>query len=139
MIPMLLNIVSIIVSLSAIYISYHIYKMNHMHMRVDRYLAQIVDLYFKIKDDGALIKNTKKSDELSLSEYYRRVEINAALLGYYVKKFPIKYSDKNKFEQIVTSLAHAPNLVNDYEKLGDEFKKFCKKIGSDNACKFVIE
>lgn len=121
---------SLLSSFGVIYMTYRVYNMNHLNTQIDNFLKQIIILYYKIVDDGKIIKSTQKktSNEELLAQCYRRIEINAALMGYYVKMYPKHYKNKEEFEKVVNSLSHSPNIEKDYDKLGDEFKKFCQNI-----------
>lgn len=115
--------------------TYHVYRLSHKHNKIDNYLKQIINLYYKIDDDGKIVKCTKDKyhNQEALKQCYRRIEINATLMKYYVCEFPISYKGKDKFEQVIESISHSPEIVDDYDKLSDDYKKFCKNIAKKDG------
>lgn len=120
--------------------SYHVYKMNYIHTRIDNYLNQIVNLYYKIEDDAKIVKSNicNHANEELIAQCYRQIETNATLMRYYVVKYPIIYDGKKEFEKVINSIAHSPEGIGDYDKLSDEFKKFCDGIEKMNEPETVI-
>lgn len=121
--------------------TYHIYKLNHVHAQIDNYLKQIVSLYYNIEEDAKVIIGTKNEslDVEILSQYYKRIETNATLMRYYVRKYPQQYEGKERYEQVIDSIAHSPEEHNDYDKLSDEFKKFCKNLEDSKEIETLID
>lgn len=130
MVTIIISIFSLIVSFFALILTYHVYKMNYRHSQIDSYLKQIIKLYYDIEKDGKIVKLRKndKSNEMILAQCYSQIEINASLMRYYVRKFPDSYKEKDCFVKVLESIAHSPEELNDYDKLSDEFKTFCKNI-----------
>ena len=126
----IIDILSLIASFGVIAMTYNVYKLSHKHTQIGSYLKQIISNFFEIEDYAKLLKNihNKPSNKSALEQCYRRIETNATLMRYYVRKFPENYDKKKKFEHVIDSLAHSPEIFEDYDKLRDEFKSFCKNI-----------
>ena len=129
-IPIIIDVLTLLLSFGVIFMTYHVYISNRTYTTVDNYLKQIINLYFKIEDDTKAVKVIKNSlsKEEELGHYYRRIETNTTLLRYYIRKFPVQYSGKDHFTQLLTSIAHSPENDVDYDRIGDCFKTFCKSI-----------
>lgn len=123
----IISVLSLIASFVAIAMTYHVYWLNHKHTQIDSYLKQIICLYYSIEDDSKLLKDDRLNED-ALAQCYRRIEINATLMRYYVNKFPLQYDGKINFVQLINSISHSPENYGDYDKLSDEFKKFCSHI-----------
>lgn len=114
--------------------TYHVYRMSHKHTLIDNNLKQIVTLYYKIEDDFNTIQSMEMLNGNDyIKHLYRKIETNAILMRYYIKSFPIQYKDKRIFEELLASISHSPEIVRDYDKLTEEFKKFCIIINDANA------
>ena len=126
----IIDLISLFASFGVIAMTYHVYKLSYRHTQIDNYLKQIVHLYFQLEDDAKLLKslNNDLIPNDKLSQCYRRIEANATLMRYYVKEFPIPDKEKEGMAKVINSLSHSPENQNDYDKLSDEFKKFCKNI-----------
>lgn len=120
------SILSTVASIGVISMTYHVYISNLRHNTIDNYLKQIIILFYKIEDDYRLLKQTRSDS--SLEQCYRRLETNATLMHYYIRKFPIKYKDKRALENVIESLSHLPECDEDYNILIEKFKTFCKEI-----------
>lgn len=138
---MIAVIISLISTVCVISMSYHVYVTNHRHTIIDSYLKQIISLYYKIEDDGNKVKENKHnpSSENFLNQCYRDIEINACMMRFYVKKFPVQYEGKDTFIGVINSLSHSPDVLSDYDKLSDEFKKFFKQIDNMNEYETRID
>ena len=124
---------SLIASFGVIAMTYRVYQLSRKHNQIDNYLKEIVTLYYKIEEDSKIAKSLSGGiknlpGKESLSDCYVRIEINATLMRYYIRKYPGNYDGKEKFEDIVDSISHSPEELGDYDLLSDEFKKFCKNI-----------
>lgn len=110
--------------------TYHVYLLNYKHTQIDSYLKQIIYLYYEIDNDMRAVKTIESnmSNKNELEHYYRKIEANATLLRYYIRRFPVCNDSKKDFVQITNSLSHSPEAKEDYYKFGDEFKKFCKNL-----------
>lgn len=130
----LIQFFSLIASFGVIGMTYHVYRMSHKHTLIDNNLKQIVTLYYKIDDDFKTIQSLRmlKNDDY-IKHLYRKIETNAVLMRYYIKSFPIQYEEKMHFEELLASISHSPEIARDYDKLTEEFKKFCKNIDETNA------
>lgn len=109
--------------------TYHVYRLNNRNTQIDSYLKQIISLYFRIEDDYKILVTLPKNNSSvnTLEQVFRRLEINATLMNYYVRNYPVQ--NKNcELEKILESISHSPEIVNDYNLLTDEFKKFCKCV-----------
>lgn len=126
----IIDLMSLFSSFGVIAMTYHVYKLNYRHTQIDEYLKQIIHLYYLLEDDAKLLRSARGDlmPNNKLCECYRRIETNATLMRYYVKEYPINYNGKEKFVQVINSLSHSPENQSDYDKLSDEFKKFCNNI-----------
>lgn len=136
----IIDLISLLASFGVIAMTYHVYKLNYRHTQIDDYLKQIIHLYYLLEDDAKILRSYG-SDLIpkdKLGECYRRIETNATLMRYYVKEYPIYYNGKEEFVQVINSLSHSPENQSDYDKLGDEFKKFCKNIERPIGIKSLV-
>ena len=127
----IIQLISLIASFGVIGMTYHIYRLNNRNNQIDSYLKQIISLYFRIEDDYKIViaLRKEKSEMNALSQVYRRLEINATLMNYYLRNYP-EHNKNNvgHLEKILDSISHSPEILDDYNLLTDEFKKFCKCV-----------
>ncbi len=126
---MICNIISLTLSISAIIMSFIIYKLQSKETKRGLYFKEIATLYYKIDEVHQLMKNDKISGkDKNIGYYENRIKVYCTILLNYIKKYPNPKSETEVLENILLTIIVNPNWDNDYEIFSNEFQNFCWAI-----------
>lgn len=130
---LIVDMSAIMSSIATILLTFFIYRLTSRNSKKENYLRNMIDLYYKIEEDSIYLTmdNSETATLPNRNQAQRRIKVNSMLMIYYLLRIPCYYDGRWEFFRVLYNTSCHPEIVDNYDRIGDYFYKFCWELRDD--------